>query len=124
MSGTLEAALDNDAEVLVHEGNRLEVACRYQFSVHVTRVQIAEATIEYVLVYELRGNKPFRKRDIAEFAFANGTLHSWPFMREFVYSLTSKMGLPPYTVPVFHFVPKPRQRKDVLAADTSGTSNE
>lgn len=73
--------------------------------------QAAQATIKYLLDYDLRGNEPLAEDDIAEFAFANGTLHSWPFVREFLYGLTAKMGFLPYTLPVFHFVPKPPQKK-------------
>jgi preprotein translocase subunit SecB len=116
MNGTLEPSLENDAEVIVHEGNRLEIACNYRFSVSVTQIQVAQATVKYLLEYELSGNEPFDESDIAEFAFANGTLHSWPFLRQFVYDLTSRMGFPPYTVPVFHFVPKPPQQ-DVVESN-------
>jgi len=107
--GTLEANLDNDCEVVGRESKTLQVACNYRFSVNATQAKAAEATVKYLLDYELGGDEPFAAEDIEEFAFANGTLHSWPFVREFLYGLTSKMGFPPYMLPAFHFKPKPPQ---------------
>ena len=106
VSGPLSARLENNCEVLGRDGNVLRVLCNYQFSVSVTEVQVAEATVKYLVEYELRGDEPFSDDDISAFAFANGTLHSWPFLREFLNGLTSRMGYQPYMLPVFHFIPK------------------
>lgn len=107
----LDPTVDLDCKVVGHENNALEIACDYRFAARAAEAQVAEATIKYVLVYEIRGSEPLIDEDLAEFALANGTLHSWPFLRELLYGLMSKMGYPPYILPVFHFKAKPQQPK-------------
>ncbi len=110
-STVFEAKLTNDCQVVGRERGALQVACNYRFTVQIAEAPIAQAMIKYLLDYDLRGIEPIAAEDIEEFAFANGTLHSWPFVREFIYGLTVKMGYPPYTLPVVHFVPKPPQKQ-------------
>ncbi len=38
---------------------------------------------------------------IEAFARTNGVYNAWPYWREFAQSMTSRMGLPPLTLPVF-----------------------
>ncbi len=111
--GTLEPNLNVECKVAGREGGALEIACDYQFNARVGEAQVAEAVIKYLLMYEIKGSEPVIEEDLAEFAVGNGTLHSWPFVREFLHGLTSKMGYPPYTLPVFHFKPKPPEKKEV-----------
>jgi len=111
VAGTLEPTLDLDCTIVSRESNTLEVACNYRFTAQAAGAQVAEATIRYLLVFEVQGSDPLIEADLSEFATANGTLHSWPFVREFLYGLTSKMGYAPYTLPVFHFKPKPEEKK-------------
>jgi hypothetical protein len=110
MVGALDPMLDLNCEIIGRERSVLQVACAYKFSARVADVQVVDAMIRYLLDYEIQGDAPLVDEDIAEFGYANGTLHSWPFVREFVYGLTSKMGFPPYTLPVFHFKPKPHAK--------------
>jgi preprotein translocase subunit SecB len=110
LGGTLEADLRSDCQVVGQEKDTLRVACNYEFKVTITQVKVAEASVRYLLEYRLHGDEPFAEEDIAQFALANGTLHSWPFLRELLHSLTSRMGYPPYLLPVVHFVPKPRKK--------------
>ena len=112
IKGSLEPTLNLECKIVGREDNALEVACNYQFIARVAEIQAAEAAIEYRLEFEVHGTEPLIEEDLAEFAVANGTLHSWPFVREFVHGLTSRMGYPPYTLPVFHFKPKPHEKKE------------
>lgn len=110
--GTLEPTYEHTCTVANRDGNELEIACNYNFVVKSDQTQVLEAAISYLVLYELLGTDPFADSDIAEFAFANGTLHSWPFVRETIYALTSRMGYPPYTLPLFHFKAKPKNQKE------------
>lgn len=112
ITGPLEPTLKHECAVGAHEGNALEVTCNYQFIARAAEAQVAEAEIKYLLVYEIVGSEALAEEDLMEFAFANGTLHSWPFVREFLYGLTSRMGYPPYMLPAFHFKPKPQEKKE------------
>jgi hypothetical protein len=74
--------------------------------------------LKYLILYSLSGDDPVSDEDLAHFAFANGTYHSWPFVRQFLFGLTSQMGYPPYTLPVFKFNPKPKPSETQPDADT------
>jgi preprotein translocase subunit SecB len=109
-AGPLEAQLDIQCSVLSRENQVLEVVCSYKFAAHVAKTEIAAADIKYLVAYDMRGTEPVADHDLAEFATANGTVHSWPFAREVIFGLTSKMGYPPYTLPVVHFRAKPAEK--------------
>jgi preprotein translocase subunit SecB len=102
--GTLEPSVDVTCSVATHTESALEVSCAYKFNVSSAAEPVADAEIGYLLNYEIQGSpEKLDDSDIAEFARANGALHSWPFVRELLYGLTSRMGYPPYTLPVMHF---------------------
>jgi len=96
-----------------HAANSIEVVCDYTFVAQSDQVQAIESKIKYLLLYEISGSESPNPSDLAEFAKANGALHSWPFVREVLFGLTSRMGYPPYTLPVMHFnqPPKPASAK-------------
>jgi preprotein translocase subunit SecB len=102
--GTLEPLVDFTCSVFKRTDSALGVSCDYKFSVSSDEAQVADAEIRYLLSYEIQGSpEALDGSDITEFARANGALHSWPFVRELLYGLTSRMGYPPYTLPVVHF---------------------
>lgn len=99
-----------------HEGRELEVTCSYQFTVHATekdgekaatKKEIAKADFKYVILYEVESDETFGEPDIQQFAYANGTYHSWPFVRQLLFDLTSRMGYQPFSLPTFRFNPRP-----------------
>jgi len=84
----------------------IEVACTFDFRVLAAEdVQLAEANLTYLLTYALSGDEQVTDEDLKQFAFANGTYHSWPFARAAIFDLTARMGFPPYTLPIFAFAP-------------------
>jgi preprotein translocase subunit SecB len=93
------------------EEDAMEVICEYTFTAHSEGVQVVYSTITYLLVYEISGGESPTQEDFAEFARANGTLNSWPFVREVLFGLTSRMGYPPYTLPLMHFGTKAKTVK-------------
>lgn len=94
---------------LVSEG-QLNVICDYTFTVNAGGQQIATASIAYLMMYEVEGQ--IAERDIEPFARANGVYHSWPFLRQFLFDLTAKMGFPPLTLPVFQVLPRTEQKRE------------
>lgn len=110
--GPLEPSLEPDCSVVSRDATTLRVACSYHFAARVGQVQVAEATAKYLMDYEIAGAEPLEEKDVAEFSFASGVLHSWPFVRELLFGLTARMGYPPYTLPVYHFVPRPPPKKE------------
>ena len=112
ISAPLEPTVTVECSVGHRDPNSLEVLCTCNFVARSTQSEVAQATVKYLLAYEIQGSEPLADGDIAEFAAANGVLHSWPFLREFLHGLTSRMGYPALALPVFHFVPKPKENKE------------
>lgn len=64
-----------------------------------------EAT--FLLLYNIKSLEDLDDETFRSFAEVNGTYNAWPYWREFVQSITSRMELPPLTVPVFRIAPAP-----------------
>jgi preprotein translocase subunit SecB len=103
MGPKLSPAVDLNCTVGEHDAANIQVLCDYTFSAETETDKAIQSTIRYLLLYEVSGEETPSDSDLAEFAKANGALHSWPFVRELLYGLTSRMGFPPYTLPVMHF---------------------
>ena len=64
-----------------------------------------EAT--FLLLYSINSVKDLDDAAFSSFAEMNGTYNAWPYWREFVQSITSRMELPHLTLPVFRIAPAP-----------------
>lgn len=64
---------------------------------------VVEVFCEYSLTYALPDEIPCSDDDAAEFCALNGVYNAWPFFREHVQSLTSKMNVPPIILPLRRF---------------------
>lgn len=106
--GSLEPSVELDCKPGTFSNAQMDVICDYTFTVRSGETKIADATIKYLLSYDLTGADTPADSDVLEFARANGALHSWPFVRELLYGLTSRMGYPPYTLPTMHFKGAPK----------------
>ena len=110
--GALEAQFSHDCAIAAHGNDSLEVATTYQFVGRSAETQVIEIGIKYLLKYSLKASEPLADSDVSQFATSNALLHSWPFVREFLNGLTSRMGFPPFKLGVLHFVPQePAEKK-------------
>jgi preprotein translocase subunit SecB len=55
---------------------------------------------EYELEYSIDSFDKIKPENIKAFGEMNGVYNAWPYWREFVQSITVRMGLPPLTLPV------------------------
>lgn len=55
----------------------------------------------FLLRYHVASVGDFEDRAFAAFARTNGVFNAWPYWREFVQSMTARMGLTPFVIPVF-----------------------
>ncbi len=53
------------------------------------------------LVYESASAVKVTKEQLVAFGWMTATFNAWPYWREFVQSMTTRMGLPALTVPLF-----------------------
>lgn len=109
-SGPVESSLKQQCTPSTITDDLIEVACSYSFKFRSADSDVATATIVYHIDYTLIGEAPAEESDIEQFARANGAYHSWPFVREVIYGLTSKMGFNAYTLPVLSFLNERRAR--------------
>ena len=98
--GPLEPQITFDCKGALISPDQLNVACDYTMTTNAAGAPAASVRVTYLLVYEVAGDPP-AERDVEQFAKVNGVYHSWPFLRQLLFDLTAKMGLPPLTLPVF-----------------------
>lgn len=60
-----------------------------------------EMQASFELVYSVPESPQFNQDDIQSFAVANGTLHAWPYWREFADNMAQRMQIPRLLVGVF-----------------------
>jgi preprotein translocase subunit SecB len=106
--GALQPNVTHECEGKLQNPNLLEVVCKYRFTATQGETQAVAATFSYLILYDLAGAEPVPESDLKEFAFANGTYHSWPFARQLLFDLTPRFGYLPYHLPVFKFIQRPR----------------
>lgn len=65
-------------------------------------------TIEcsFELVYELQGQDPVTQIQIEAFKDGNAIFNCWPYVREFVQNMATRMGFQPPPVPLLRIKPK------------------
>jgi preprotein translocase subunit SecB len=105
-----------------YAGKELEVSCSYRFTARSGDAEIGKLQFKYVIVYSIETDEKFAEEDVRQFAFANGTYHSWPFVRQLLFDLTSKMGYPAFTLPTFRFNPKPPDKKEPAQAEAASAA--
>ncbi len=115
--GILDPEVHHDHRIVHQAPGVLEVMSKFDFVVHQEKTDVLKATFQYRLIYAVHGTDPVEEADARVFARANGAYHSWPFVREMLFGLTAKMGLPPFLLPVLSF--QPPAPKSQLAAPPS-----
>jgi hypothetical protein len=65
---------------------------------------------DFVLIYAVGTLEGITQKNLDVFGQINGVFNAWPYWREFVQSTTTRMGLPPLTIPAYRFAP-PAPRK-------------
>lgn len=95
----------SDRYELKKEDSKLEILCHHHLKATSAGDEVAEITVLLKLIYEIGATaEPINEADLPIFADANGAYHSWPFVREIYHSLTSRMGLPPFVLPVLRLI--------------------
>ena len=80
------------------------VYCGIKFGLELGEAEeppFVEVNAEYCLMYKLPDGYECSDEAIALFARKNAVVNVWPFFREHVQSMVSKMGLPPALLPLY-----------------------
>lgn len=83
----------------------LEVGIRVTASADDAREPHIEISMSFALQYRMEGGARASKEELKEFAAGNGVFNAWPYARELVHSLTTRMGLRPLILPVMRRLP-------------------
>jgi preprotein translocase subunit SecB len=111
-ASSLSADVNRNCTPLKWENGSVEVSCQFHFQAMDAGAQIAFIDVIYLLRYSVDGQDAVAEADAKHFAYANGAYNCWPFARELFHGLTSRMSLPPFTLPVLAFAPpKPKAKE-------------
>lgn len=102
-AGLLEPHVEPRCSLVKNAPPEIVLECKYDFKVVAGGKSVVAINATYVLFYRLNSATKVEKADLDHFCVANGLYHSWPFARELFHSMTGRMGLPPYTLPVLLF---------------------
>jgi|Deesub1362A_J573_1020465.scaffolds.fasta_scaffold01453_9 preprotein translocase subunit SecB len=93
--------LIKDSASFNKENGNIEIFHRYLLRGRKPREKQIVIRIEctYCLIFSSKGN--FSEEFFEIFKELNLAINSWPFFREFIYTITSKMNIPPLTLPLF-----------------------
>jgi preprotein translocase subunit SecB len=56
---------------------------------------------EFELLYGLPKGFDVEQEELDAFAETNGVFNAWPYFREFIHNMMTRMGLPPLTIPLY-----------------------
>jgi hypothetical protein len=118
----LEPSFETDCVPGVAESGHINVDCNFSFFIHSKGEEVSEAKIKYLIHYRLKGEGVPSAQDVEAFAAVNGAYHAWPFVRELIFSLTSRMGFQGFTLPVLSFH-NPKQNKSEPSAAQKDTDS-
>lgn len=87
------------------EKNQLRALFPLSLTVTVTRrgeepARLSEFSATFAVEYEVESLSPDVQKDIPHYVGITGLLHVWPYFRAEIQALTTKLGLPPLTLPV------------------------
>ncbi|MEH7303220.1 protein-export chaperone SecB [Neobacillus drentensis] len=66
-----------------------------------TQAKVFEINFIYTLLYELPVDKTYDEEYLERFAKVNAPINIWPYARELVSNLTTRMGFPSLYIPLY-----------------------
>lgn len=64
---------------------------------------LAKTQADLLLMYHIKDFEDLTDDHLKHFADKNGVFNAWPYWREFVQNMTTRMQLPPLTLPTYRF---------------------
>lgn len=95
----------------------LVVSAQYDTSESTEEPLRIEAT--FLLQYRLASTAGLRKENVEAFGELNGVFNVWPYWREYVQSMTTRMGLPSLTMPSLKLSGRPTARSSARARNVA-----
>jgi len=87
------------------------VSHKVKFRTKVHRKIVMRIDSVFTAIYKVSPPDLLKNDYLEIFASTNPRLHIWPYQRELLQSLTTRMGLPPFVLPPMIFIPESEQDK-------------
>jgi preprotein translocase subunit SecB len=103
-------------KILSAEKDVLPILCNFgvaAFSSKSPDKNVVSIEASFCASYMLKPIEEFNPADIEHFAKINPIYNAWAYWREFVQSMTTRMGFPALTIPLLKIVPKKSKGKKV-----------
>jgi len=96
----IKIRIDDNASFRKTENNEIEISQKYSLEARGqnSKRKFLAIKCEFCLVFSSK--EEFSEEFFETFKKANLPINSWPFFREFVYNMTSRMYVPPLTIPL------------------------
>ena len=91
--------IDEEGLFILHAG--IEGQIRPRDETDRTRDPSVALKVVFELSYRVPKGTQAKDAALQEFAKVNGVFNAWPYCREFIQGLTTRMGLPAVVIPVF-----------------------
>jgi hypothetical protein len=97
-----ELKVTNVSYVLAEEDRDLQVQIEFGLTMKAggSADQKLEVKATFAINYSMKSSAEFAESEYQAFAELNGVHNAWPFWRELVLNLTSRMGISPIVIPV------------------------
>ncbi len=118
---SLEPDISMRAEGKLVSQNVLQARLRFRLAAAergATKQPIFQIVSVFLLEYQLADGFRPTPEELKAFVSANGLFHCWPYWRELVQNTTTRMGLPPVTLPFF------RVRSKIARVPKSNTKSK
>lgn len=118
--GKVESSFDIEASQVDDGGILYRIASTHSLTTF-TDESLAEIEVTFVAIYDTDGNAQPSEDQIGEFGRQSVMFHVVPFVREFLATMTNRLAIPPFYLPIFTPSSDAVEGAEVAAEDANAT---
>jgi hypothetical protein len=111
----IKAGVSSSSELLDNNDQKFSAKVSFEFKgcpVEEDKNEIIKIEAEFLLTYRLHSKEGFSLDDLKAFCSMNPLYNAWPYWRELVQSMTSRMDVPVFTIPLLKLKPAKSKKKE------------
>lgn len=123
-SETLSLNYELSTKILQSSKDTLPILCKFgvaAFGKKKPDTILMNIEASFCISYVLKDISGFNSEDIEHFSKINPIYNLWSYWREFVQSMTTRMGFPVLTIPLLHIMPKKPAKEQAKRAKNEPT---
>jgi preprotein translocase subunit SecB len=124
-SETLSLKYELSTKILQSSKDTLPILCKFgvgAFGKKKPDTIVMNIEASFCISYVFKALSDFNSEDIEHFSKINPVYNLWSYWREFVQSMTTRMGFPVLTIPLLHILPKKPTKEQVKRAAKGETT--